>query len=776
MLPLPVHQPLALLAGVAAGVVVDDAVLGDHQGQLPVDDGLHGDGLGQVPDLGELQLEGGGGPLHPQLFQLLEGLAVVHPDAEVAADLETQLPGPAHPVQGARQGLLHSQLLDGLQLLLQLGQLPVPADAGELDGHGHPRLLTASHRVGAGRPLVAGEVDPLRLQGQQLRGDLLAAAHRRREGGGRLGVLIPHSGVVLPGFPLRRAGALLGELLQYLPPQGVQGGQGEGKALVHPGGGLLAVERGAAGAAQLPLHLLPGEGDVHRRLGHRALHLDHPALGILRRHLGGLPRLNPGVQPHGGLAVLPALIGGAGLGKELSGVLPLLAGAEHVGPLLVQEVALGEALAGEGGLQLPQLLRRGLPALPEGVGVHPGDDGHVLGALHAALQLQAGHPHVLQLLQVAHQGHVLQGEGVLVRPLAPAVFQPAGLGAQPPVAAAAPDQGGQVALARVAHAQRPVAEHLDLNGGILADVRDLVPAQLPGQDRPGHPQVGALLHPVQGVDGHLGGGVEVDVRGHLPQHPGHPQILDDDRVHPHLTDLSGHLCRLGELPVGEQGVQGEMYFGIPEMAVRNRRRSLLPGEVLRVAAGVKIAVAQIDGAGAVLDRGLDRLHGAGGSEQLQHGASLPFLKFHRAEREIPLRLARLSFVILELEDLTLGLGQLHFQLGVLVQALLDLAAQILTGLLLLEKLVGDVHGGQHRGVGPAQAGPVHHVPHLTVHQGGTALHIVLALLGHHGVLLTRDGNGDLVLHPKSPPTSLVFVRFSGHPAGISRRDIVIWTL
>src|SRR5699024_12561633 len=36
--------------------------------------------------------------------------------------------------------------------------------------------------------------------------------------------------------------------------------------------------------------------------------------------LGGLPGLDPGVQPHGGLSVLPALIGGAGLGKELPGL------------------------------------------------------------------------------------------------------------------------------------------------------------------------------------------------------------------------------------------------------------------------------------------------------------------------------------------------------------------------------------------------------------------------------------------------------------------------
>ena len=239
---------------------------------------------------------------------------------------------------------------------------------------------------------------------------------------------------------------------------------------------------------------------------------------------------------------------------------------------------------------------------------------------------------------MAGQRHILQGQGVLVRPAAPAVLHPAGLGTQAPVAAAPPDEGGQVALPGVAHTQGPVDKGLDLNGGVGADIFDLVPAQLPGQHRPGHAQVGALLHPVQGVNGHLGGAVEMQVGGHLAQHPGHAQILNDDRVHPHLVDFLRHPGCPGQLPVGEQGIQRQKHLRPPKMAIGDRRRGLLMGKVFRVAARVEIAIAQIDGVRAVLDRSGDRLHGAGGSQQLQHGSCPP--SAHRAAAGRALRPAR----------------------------------------------------------------------------------------------------------------------------------------
>ena len=202
-----------------------------------------------------------------------------------------------------------------------------------------------------------------------------------------------------------------------------------------------------------------------------------------------------------------------GLVKEVRRVPgPLGTGAEHGRTLLVPEIPLGKALAGEGGLQLSQLRLGGLPPLAQGGGVDAGDHSHVLRALHPALNLQAGHSHLLQLTQGPGQGEVLQGQrvggGFLPRP---PEGQAAGLGAGAPVAAASPQHGGEKALAAVTHAQRSVDEGLNLNGRVETNVLNGVPAELPGEDYPGHAQLRAAADAVQAVDGHLGGGVEGQV-------------------------------------------------------------------------------------------------------------------------------------------------------------------------------------------------------------------------------------------------------------------------
>ena len=537
-----------------SGVVVDDAVFHDHQGQPSVDNGLQRDGLGQVPDLGQFQLKGGGGRRNTQALELLEGLAVVDADAKVAGHGEAQIQRPLHPVQSTSQSLGNPQVLEYLQLLLQLVLFPVPADAGQQNSYLYAGFLAGADGVRASGSFVAGQVDAGGLQSQQGRGDLLGAAHRQGDLRRPLGIFIAHAGVEFPLLPLGRQTTLAAELLQGLAAQSVEGGQGQAESLIHIGGDLLALVGSAAGALELSLHLLGGEGDVDGRLRDGSLHPGHVAQQVLGGYLGRFAGADHGVHADELLAVLSAFIGSAGLGVQLPGRLALLAHAEHIGALLVQIVPLGKALAGEGGLQLLQLLGSGRAALPDGPGIDAGDDGHVLRTLHAPLDFQAAYPHLLQLLEIVGQRHVLEGQGILVGPVAPAVFEAAGLGAQTAVAAAAADDGGQVALSRIAHAQGAVGKGLDLNGRVLADVADLIPAQFPGEDRPGKAQFGALLHAVQAVHGHLSGGVQGELRSHLVEHPGHAQILDNDGVHPHLVDLPGHLGGGGQLPVGEQGV------------------------------------------------------------------------------------------------------------------------------------------------------------------------------------------------------------------------------
>ncbi len=150
---------------------------------------------------------------------------------------------------------------------------------------------------------------------------------------------------------------------------------------------------------------------------------------------------------HGNAAQLPLGIALAGKGEELFGVLVrFLAAAEHV-LFITVEVALSEALTGEGLFKRLHLLVRGLAVLLERLGIYLRDYRGVLGALHPALDLEAGDARVLELAQPVDKAVVLEGHGVIVHAPAEAVLHAAGLGAHAAVAAAAAYERGHIALA-----------------------------------------------------------------------------------------------------------------------------------------------------------------------------------------------------------------------------------------------------------------------------------------------------------------------------------------
>ena len=158
-------------------------------------------------------------------------------------------------------------------------------------------------------------------------------------------------------------------------------------------------------------------------------------------------------------------------------------------------------------------------------------------------------------MNVGQKAAVLQAQGVtgLVK-AAVAVRQAAGLGALTPVAGPSADDGGQVALTGVAHAQSAVDKDLDLHGTSAADELDGVLGQFPGKDHAAAAQFGGLQHPFQRVDAHLGGGVAGHFRGHLAAQPQHAQILHDEGVHTGGRCLPDQLGSLGHLPVREKNI------------------------------------------------------------------------------------------------------------------------------------------------------------------------------------------------------------------------------
>ena len=151
---------------------------------------------------------------------------------------------------------------------------------------------------------------------------------------------------------------------------------------------------------------------------------------------------------------------------------------------------------------------------------------------------------------------------------------------------------------------------LDFNGGIGADIADLLPAQLPAEHHPLQAHGGAKLDTGQGVNGHLGGAVNRNLGGNLAAKLHHPQILDDKGIDIVLGGMADQLRHLLHLPVCHQGVDSQVYLHTPDMAVFDCLHQGLGGKVLCALAGVKAAAAQVNRIGSVLHRCPKGLHGA----------------------------------------------------------------------------------------------------------------------------------------------------------------------
>ena len=151
---------------------------------------------------------------------------------------------------------------------------------------------------------------------------------------------------------------------------------------------------------------------------------------------------------------------------------------------------------------------------------------------------------------------------------------------------------------------------------------DLCQGQLSGEHHPGKAQVGRLFDPLQVMDGHLGGGVDGEIGGRGPDHPGHPQVLDDEGVGPQLAEAEHRLPGPGQLPVGEEGVEGDIGFDPPQAAEAHGLLQVLPLQIFGVAPGVEVPGAEIHGIGPAPDSGDDPLQGPRRTHQLHHS---PFL-------------------------------------------------------------------------------------------------------------------------------------------------------
>ncbi len=305
--------------------------------------------------------------------------------------------------------------------------------------------------------------------------------------------------------------------------------------------------------------------------------------------------------------------------------------AHHVVAALASQVRLGESSA-ERLFEYRHLAVTNLVLLRVRVGtiecraVHAGDERHVLGALHAPLDLERRDPRPKQLGQHRDAREVLRRQQMCsgrrqrgALRVDQLVGQPAWLGAQTPVGRTRADQRRQQALARVAHADGAVHERLDLDSGRRArgdQLGHLLDRRLA---REGHARdTAGTKHDDRrrAVGVELGRSVDPHVRQCEPHRADQTQVLQDDRIHaggPGLVDQGEGFFEFG-------GQHDHIRRQVDSHAMHVREaacfRKRLEREVLGPSAGVELVHTQVHGIGTVGDRCAQRVKPTARGEKL----------------------------------------------------------------------------------------------------------------------------------------------------------------
>ena len=130
-------------------------------------------------------------------------------------------------------------------------------------------------------------------------------------------------------------------------------------------------------------------------------------------------------------------------------------------------------------------------------------------------------------------------------------------------------------------------EAFQLDGGILrfiGDFADFGQRKLTRQHDAGKTETGEQLRAGRGVDGHLCGRVEVQVRAADAEHPDEAGVLDDDGVDRQRTGVPDEVEGGGKLVLPEQRIDGQIQLDTACVAVVCGLFQLRVVEVMRVCA------------------------------------------------------------------------------------------------------------------------------------------------------------------------------------------------
>ena len=258
--------------------------------------------------------------------------------------------------------------------------------------------------------------------------------------------------------------------------------------------------------------------------------------------------------------------------------------------------------------------------------IHVDDGIHVIGSLHAALELERCGAGVIQTANklrsvgVARAQRALATGGgeraaVLVDQL---VGQAAGLGAHAAVGRAARHgKARQQAQTRVAKADGTVAKDLEVDiGRGVVDGGDLVDGELA---REGH-AVGALLAAPDGsavvMDVRLGRDMRLDAGHRALDLKEQTPVLDDEGIGAQRGAAMDELQRIGHLGLLDDDVDRDVDARAGQVRSAAGLLKGLVGKVRCLAAGVEAAHATVDGVCPGSECGGEGLRASGGGQEL----------------------------------------------------------------------------------------------------------------------------------------------------------------
>ena len=266
--------------------------------------------------------------------------------------------------------------------------------------------------------------------------------------------------------------------------------------------------------------------------------------------------------------------------------------------------------------------------------------GDVVGRFHAALDLKRRDPRSREVGQKVGRAEVLRGKKVLAGGIervalgrvVQLVGKAAGLGAQAPVRRAPADHRRHEALPRVADAERPVPERLDLDALLRGDacqMRDFFEGKLARERDAGgaHARGSADAGCVARV--HLSGDMKPDLRQRSRDLGRDTDVLDDERIGPGAPCLTSAFEGAGNLVGKDDRVKRHVDLDaaqVGEIACRGKR---LRREVVGAAARVERLEAEVHRVGSGAHRRMKGAHVAGRRQKFHfpHGICLsPRLK------------------------------------------------------------------------------------------------------------------------------------------------------